>query len=751
MTDRTASAEIVSAKKGISFSWTWVFPILAIAATALLFWNNWRSQGPEIEVRFKEAPGLEPGKTHLIYRGVRAGEVSAVRLDSDLDRVIVSIRLRAFAADLAREGTLFWVEKPVVSLHGVDGLEALIQGNSIEALVTMSDGAPQSRFDALDEPPLSKINAPSLSIVLEAHSIPFINRGTPVFHRGTRVGWVENKQLDGENDATAHITIEEQYADTVRENTRFWLVQAASLSASPGQIQLNLPSISAILDGGVAYDNFEKPEAPVRNGATFSLCVNEIAARANGPLLTIEFDSAIAMRPGETRVAYLGQPVGIVESIAPIPEQGKALATIRVARALTPLINSSAEFHFVRPSITWRGITGLESLVAGPYIEFHPGHEGEPATHFVAVSPDAAHDKALATEYRAQQVILESDEIPTLSPGTPVYYRGVAVGAVLSKEPSPGGGVELRIGLRESADGLIRTDSRFWRVPATEIAAGPGVIEARIEGLAALLFGGIAFDHPGEGTPAAEQTRFRLFSSRTLAEAVSPPVRIAFSDGQGLLAGRTQLRYLGLPVGIVEDIRITPKQVEVTARFLEGYDFLRRADSTFKIVRPELSLEGIQGVETLVSGIYITCQPGNSPRYATDFQGLESEEDQIETAPGFEVRLTSSATQVAPGAPVLYNDMPIGEITRKTLSSDGKQVVLSAKILEDYRELIRDNSVFWDDSAVQAKVGFFKFQIDAPTIVAPQGKVAFFTPEGGAPVKREADFPLHPKKPRLPR
>src|SRR5690606_28464095 len=109
--------------------------------------------------------------------------------DDDLDTVIVKIRLKAFAAELAREGTDFWVEQPIISLREIAGLESIIQGNTIHARINHS-GAPRTDFTGLATAPLSPMDVPALIFSLKADSIPFLGRGTPVYHRGVRVGWV---------------------------------------------------------------------------------------------------------------------------------------------------------------------------------------------------------------------------------------------------------------------------------------------------------------------------------------------------------------------------------------------------------------------------------------------------------------------------------------------------------------------------------------------------------------------------------
>src|SRR3990167_10063906 len=73
----------------LRISWVWLFPLLALIAASLFFFNDWKSNGPSIEIEFHEAPGIQANKTLLFYRGVAAGKVTDVRLDRNLSKTIV--------------------------------------------------------------------------------------------------------------------------------------------------------------------------------------------------------------------------------------------------------------------------------------------------------------------------------------------------------------------------------------------------------------------------------------------------------------------------------------------------------------------------------------------------------------------------------------------------------------------------------------------------------------------------------------
>lgn len=740
--------EVLPARKS-GISWAWLFPLLALLATIWLFWSDWQSQGPEITISFAEAPGIQAGKTALLYRGVQAGEVTSVRLDDNLRDVLVTVRLKAFAQDLAREDTDFWIQQPVISLREIAGLESIIQGNSIQARAGTS-GKIATRFTGLGNAPLSQLDSSALLLTLRADSIPFLGRTTPVFHRGVRVGWVRDKMIEDGGRAAAQIIIEEAYAHVVRSNSRFWTIPATSVRAAPGQVALDIPAIDALLYGGVEFDQFSPGGSDVASGAEFELFADAAAARAEGPPLEIILPEAAGMRAGQTRVCYLGHPVGILESLDPDPASGSVLARVRLEALFARLATASSVFTVVRPSLGPDGITGLETIITGPYIDFAPGGGDAPGTKFIGRTRPQLDWNPAREQPGSIRFVLQAAALPPLEPGAPVYHGGIIAGRVVEKQTGKDGRPEVIISVERDFAGSVRTNTRFWHVPAANVAAGPGILDVKFEGLAALWQGGIAFDVFGAPDAASPPGRtFELHPSRRVAAAVSPPIRIEVDNAQGLLAGQTELRYLGVPAGVVVAVEATKESVVAVARFFEGFDFLRRSGSQFAIVRPEVSLKGVHGLEALISGVYFVCVPGKGDGFSTNFATTRSFSPQLLEDTGFEINLVADATPVDVGALVLYNDTPVGEITQKILSPDGSEIRLTARIRDTHRNLVRESSVFWNASAVEARVGFFKVEIQAPSVIAPAGRVAFFTRDMSSPLATEgADFDLRPRRPR---
>ncbi len=725
-------------------SWAWLFPLLAAAATAWLFWSNWKANGPMVEVEFESAPGIQAGKTPLLYRGVTAGIVHRVRLDPGLEKVILQVRLKEFAAGLAREGTIFWIDQPIIALGNTSGLDALIQGNSLQA--RGGDGPSATYFVGHETLPHTPLESPALVLKLRATNIPFLDRGSPLYYRGVQIGSVESKELDKNGDPYLRVVIEKHFAHTVRANARFWPVAATSIRIGPGGVQLDLLGLKAMLLGGLQFDTFGDPGAEVKNGAEFALHTDEASARATGVPVRISFKNGHGLRAGQTEVRHLGRPVGYVETVTLDLASQSVLTTVRFQPAYEHLHNAGSVFTLVRPHISLSGISGLEALAGGPYIDCVPGPGVELADNFAGRTFTDDGMMTVQDEKDALPITLQAKNLPAMGKGTPILYRGLLAGRIQARTLDVHGEPVLEAIIRKGFP--LPANARFWRVPAASVQAGPGVLNFDVAGLEALVQGAIAYDVFGAPENAAPtDAKFELFAGEPAARATSAPIRITFENGQGLLAGETQVRYLGQPVGLVESVSPKTGKVEATIRLNDGYDFLRREGSAFAVMRLNVSLNGITGLETVVSGVYIECVPAPGGPLRDRFTAVTPAKAAFEQTEqrGFEVVVTTAQTSIAVDAPVTFRGVVVGKVLRKTLAKDGRDVGLCVVIDRPYASLIRDNTKFWDASGMTISLGFFNLKVQNASLeTLARGGLAFATPDTlGGRVRPGHEFPLN--------
>ncbi|EDY80705.1 mce related protein [Verrucomicrobiia bacterium DG1235] len=228
-----------------------------------------------------------------------------------------------------------------------------------------------------------------------------------------------------------------------------------------------------------------------------------------------------------------------------------------------------------------------------------------------------------------------------------------------------------------------------------------------------------------------------------------PTITITFESGDGLVAGRTVLQYKGMAVGTVDTLALSPdlSHVEVQVALQKSAKSLARQGSKFWILRPEIGFEGVRGLDTLISGPTLQVTPGVGP-FQKRFEGLpRAPLEGSELGYHYLLRVDQLGS-LKPGSPVLYRQVKVGEVTKTKLAPDATSVLVKILINSPYDKLVRSDTVFWNASGIDMKVGLLgaKIQTDSlESILA--GGIMFATPDeddqlaGLAPANTE--FPLH--------
>jgi paraquat-inducible protein B len=228
-----------------------------------------------------------------------------------------------------------------------------------------------------------------------------------------------------------------------------------------------------------------------------------------------------------------------------------------------------------------------------------------------------------------------------------------------------------------------------------------------------------------------------------------PTITVRFTNASGIRPGQTEIRHRGVTVGRVETVELSDdqKHAVVTARLRREASGLATEGSVFWIVRPEVRLDDISRLGTIVSGSYIEVRPGpGAARW--DFTGLDREP--LSERPGLRLILaTGQLGPVRPDAPVSYRSIVVGTVTRTDLSRDATAAHVEVVIYQRYARLVRAGSRFWTVGDVDVKFSLFKgleFDLDSLRSLVTGG-IAFATPEGSdlPPARNGATFPLHDK------
>ncbi|MGJ8688301.1 MAG: intermembrane transport protein PqiB [Gammaproteobacteria bacterium] len=226
-----------------------------------------------------------------------------------------------------------------------------------------------------------------------------------------------------------------------------------------------------------------------------------------------------------------------------------------------------------------------------------------------------------------------------------------------------------------------------------------------------------------------------------------PLITIEFSSARGLEAGVTKIKTLDVDIGIVEDITLTQDldAVLVSARIHNEFRDLLVAGSRFWIVQPEVSLTGITGLGTLISGQYLRFSPESEGEPANYFRGLEQAPLTPLGTPGLQLTLTNEGDfSFSKGDRINFQGIAVGRIEDLEFNFEDNQVYYTAFIEAPYHQLISSTTRFWKSSGIHAQMTATGFEFETgPLDSMIQGGISFANPSGQLPGETPADKALY--------
>lgn len=250
--------------------WLWLIPLGAVALCAWFVYRDYIATGPLITIYFHDASGLEENNTQLRYLGATAGQVKSIGLMKDNQSVKVTVRLAGSAAQLARQGSIFWIVRPEVKVGGITGLRTIISGEYVS--VRPGHGPRTNNFVGAEKEPIDE-EPGDLKLTFLAPSLSSLQERSGIFYFGIQVGEVTSFQLSSDaQGVTVHARIEKAYAPLVRANSKFW--NAGGLSFSFGLFhgaEISAESPKTLLSGGIEFATPPDLGAPATDGAIFRL------------------------------------------------------------------------------------------------------------------------------------------------------------------------------------------------------------------------------------------------------------------------------------------------------------------------------------------------------------------------------------------------------------------------------------------------------------------------------------------------
>ncbi|AEY01846.1 hypothetical protein GU3_10450 [Oceanimonas sp. GK1] len=292
-----------------------------------------------------------------------------------------------------------------------------------------------------------------------------------------------------------------------------------------------------------------------------------------GPSITLVMDNAEGIEAGKTLIKTRNVEVGRVETVRLSEDLQHALITARMSPQAEDMLNEDTRFWVVKPRIGREGISGLNTVLSGAYIQLLPGSSELSKRRFqVLEQPPVAPPDAPGL-----RINLISQVGNAVTTGDPVSYQGYTVGRVEHSEFDPEKReMQLRLYIQSPYDVLVTTTTRFWTSSGIDMRLDSQGFRVNIGSLESLVGGGVTFGVPENtamGHKAKANATYVLFADEESASEGSYDqyleyVLLVDDTVRGLEPG-APVEYRGVRIGSVVSVpwNFTAPQPDSLSRF----------------------------------------------------------------------------------------------------------------------------------------------------------------------------------------
>ncbi|WP_299019689.1 intermembrane transport protein PqiB [uncultured Photobacterium sp.] len=280
---------------------------------------------------------------------------------------------------------------------------------------------------------------------------------------------------------------------------------------------------------------------------------------SKGPEVTLLLSTAEGIEVGKTEVKALNVTVGVISDVRLNDDYSAIIATAQINKDAARMLREDTLFWVVKPRIGKEGVSGLETLLSGAYVQLQPGSGKEEKFEFdvLEVPPVAPPDA------KGLRLVLYHKEAGKLGVGDPVLYEGFTVGRVekMTFEPEAKK-ANYQLFIFEPYDSLIRKKTRFWLTSGVDLKMSAEGFSLQIGSIESLITGGVSFRVPKGNEPGElitkDMSRFRLYNNlkqvrERFFDEYLEYVMLFDESVRGLNPG-APVEYRGLRIGTVRKV-----------------------------------------------------------------------------------------------------------------------------------------------------------------------------------------------------
>lgn len=293
-----------------------------------------------------------------------------------------------------------------------------------------------------------------------------------------------------------------------------------------------------------------------------------------GEMIYIAMEHAEGIVVGKTEIKARSVKIGVIKQVRLSDDRQQVLASAEIDKQYTDLLTTDAKIWAVKPRVDETGISGLNTLLSGSYLEFLPGKSLVPNVQFTLLNePPLIGDDVAGGRFQ-----LFSDDADQLEVGTGLYFDGFKVGQIESSlfdwQQQK---MRYQLFVEAPYHSMILDNTLFWVRSGFAVNLSADGIALQTGSLASMLKGGITFGIPDDevpGEPAQFQRQFALYKDQNTAleqrYGSYQQYLVNFEQSiRGLKAG-APVEYRGIRIGTVLQAPATLLNNDVPINFAEN-------------------------------------------------------------------------------------------------------------------------------------------------------------------------------------
>jgi len=685
----------------------------------------------------------------VLFREITIGKVEEVILTKQ--GVDYSLYIEKKYAHLIKENSSFWKMSGVeirASLAGLrismDSLASVIAGG---IAISSDPEAPllsdlSKRFELYDSELKTRLNDDIITLVSnDGYNID--EKSTYIYFKGTKAGSIIDVHYNPNTDQTTFkVKLGKEFRHLANKDAYFWIV-------TPHIGLTSIKGLDAISRG--PYISFETRSKSETMESTFTL--HEESPFLKGKTIELLADQGHNLVSG-INIVYHDIVIGMLKKSYISKKRKKIVFDIVIADKYKYLVNDSSSFYIqgaVEADLNFDGayfnVGSLSSMLhSGIVLETPDLKASSGKKAFELLVNKRAYEEKAYVNNGGKFFILNTESLGSLHINSPVLYNGMPIGKLMEhKLDINSEKIELKVYIEPEYVHMINASTSFYDISGVSIKAGLSGMKIVTGSMQSILKGGIAFKTPLKQDKAALPKSFKLYADEEEIEAKYTSIELSTYQESGLKEG-SDIIYKTIPIGQITKRRLKEDKLIYEVLIDEKYSYVLVDDSQFWIEDFEVDINKVRNTSALLTGAFVKVMKGRNSKTVSSFDLALKAPAKTLNKEGLRVKVKAQKlSSLKVGSPVFYRQIKIGSIEDYALSKDSKGVDLRLFIDPCYSYLVREDSLFYNATAMGMDVSLFGVKISTETISTMiHGGISMVTPENpSTPALSMHEFKLH--------